>query len=185
MAHSVSQRIVGYEFRSANSQTVIRALHNGFSFHHLRPYPGWDAFREQADAAWNIYLRVFAPEKIGRVALRYLDRIELPLPFSDLKEYLRTYPELAPAIDIGLSSFLMRLVLPNPEIPAVGRITQAIEPVQADRGIIPLVFDVDVSRAGEFPLDEKLIRETLERLRDFKNQLFFESITEKAKGLFR
>lgn len=185
MAQSVAQRTVGYEFRSVDGQTVIRVLERGFSFHHLRPYPGWSTFREQARSAWGIYRRIFSPEKIERIGLRYLDRIELPLPFADLKEFLRTYPEVAPSIDTGFASYLLRLVFPDADIPAVGRITQAIEPVRADVGFVPLVFDVDVSRQGEFPTDERLVWDTLDRLRHFKNRLFFESITEQAKDLFR
>jgi uncharacterized protein (TIGR04255 family) len=92
---------------------------------------------------------------------------------------------VAPAIDTGFAGYLLRLALPRPDIPAVGWITQSIEPVREDSGFVPLVFDVDVVREGSFPLDDDLFWGTLERLREYKNELFFESITAKARDLFR
>lgn len=186
VSQTVEQRRIGYEFRAANDAAIIRVSTAGaFSYHHLARYPGWDEFRARAHAAWSMYLDVFEPPRVNRIGLRFLDRIELPLPFTDLKEYLLTYPEVAPSIDTGFAGYLLRLVLPNDEIPAVGWITQAIEPVREDRGVVPLIFDVDVAREASLPVDEELVWGTLDRLRDYKNRLFFASITEKAKELFR
>ena len=46
------------------------------------------------------------------MALRYINRINIPLPFTDFKQYLRTTPEIARELPQGLSTFLMRLVIP-------------------------------------------------------------------------
>lgn len=184
VTQSVEQRRIGYLFRAENG-SVVRVGTDGFSFHHFAGYPSWAEFREMSRAAWDTYVAIFEPKRIGKIGLRYLNLIELPLPLSDLKEYLATYPEVAASIDTGFAGYLLRLVFPQPGIPAVGIITQAIEPVREDRGYVPLILDLDVARDGDFKFDEVLLWGTFERLRQYKNRLFFESITEKAKELFR
>jgi uncharacterized protein (TIGR04255 family) len=50
-----------------------------------------------------------------------------------------------------------------------------------------LILDTDVRALAVFPAtseDEKMWR-TLERMREFKNRVFFEGLTERAKEMFR
>ena len=86
----------GYLFRSADTKQAVQALKDGFSFSRFRPYQDWDAFSKEARDLWERYVSLTKPEKVNRISLRYINRLELPLPFGDFKEYLLTVPEIAP-----------------------------------------------------------------------------------------
>ncbi len=80
-------------------------------------------------------------------------------------------------------SFLTRVVIHDPEIDAAAIITQAFEQI-VDPKLIPIILDIDVFRQKEV-ISEEEAWQTLEKLRHFKNRIFFASITEKTKELFQ
>ena len=173
----------GYVFRSPNGGKIVQARLDGFTFNKLKPYEKWEMFRDEAHELWNVYFRTAKPIRITRIALRYINRIEIPLPLKDLKEYILTTPEIAPKLPQALTHFFMRLVIPNPDIDATAIITQTIEPPIANR--LPLIFDIDVFREIVYMGNKTEMWDEFEKLRQFKNDIFFDSLTEKAKELFK
>ena len=81
--------------------------------------------------------------KVIRLALRYINRIEIPLPMRDFKDYILTVPEIAPGVPQGLERFFMRLIIPSDEAQAVAVVTESMEPV-TDNKTVPVIFDIDV-----------------------------------------
>ena len=124
------------------------------------------------------------PTSIERIALRYINRLELPLPFSDFKEFVRTAPDIAPGLPQALSHFLMQLQIPSPDNEAIAIITETIEKPIGDPPVLPFILDIDaVSKRRLEPTDSSLW-ERFEKLHAWKNQIFFESITDKTVELF-
>ena len=68
-------------------------------------------------------------------------------------------------------------------MPAVAIVIQAFEQI-VDPNFLPLYLDIEVFKQVEANIDEEVIWETLERLRNLKNRLFFSFITERTKELF-
>ena len=135
----------GYLFRSMTENKVVQARLDGFTFNKLKPYEKWELFRDEGRALWDSYCNIAKPIKVIRIALRYINRIELPLSIKDFKEYILTTPEIAPKLPQGLAHFFMQLVIPNHEIGATATITQTIEnPLPAATHKFPYIFDIDV-----------------------------------------
>ena len=175
----------GVLFRSEDELWAVHLTRRFFNVHRLKPYEGWESFKAEAETLWKFFQDCFDPETVTRINLRYLNRIDLPLRFHDFSEYFRTYLELAPAIDTGLSSFLLRFALNDPAISADALVTLTFEPATTGESTIPVVFDIDVFRRGDFGLGAEAIWGTASQLREYKDRIFFESLTEKAKELFR
>lgn len=173
----------GFLFRSRDGRQIVQVRLDGFTFSRLRPYKDWERFRADARHLWEKYLELATPENVSRLALRYINRIELPLPFRDFREYILTAPEVAPTLPQGLVAFFMRLVVPADPPNAVAIITETIE--EASESALPLIFDIDVYREGSYTPENPEVWEIIESLRDFKNRVFFDSLTPKAKELFR
>jgi uncharacterized protein (TIGR04255 family) len=173
----------GYLFSSADGTQLMQARLDGFTFNRLRPYDRWETFIAEARKLWEIYSTVGHPSDITRLAIRYLNRIEIPLPLRDFKDYILTVPEIAPGIPQALANFLMRLVIPIPESSAMAIVSVAMDPGTTEDKL-PIIFDIDVFRQGSFGVDGANIWEIFESLHQLKNQIFFKSITEKAKELF-
>lgn len=174
----------GYLFTSLDGRQVVQARLDGFTFSRLKPYDKWETLRDEARELWQHYMRIASPENVTRVSLRYINRIEIPLPMRDFKEYILTTPEIAPDLPQGLGSFFMRLVIPDAQTQAVAVVTETVEPIDESSNQLPLIFDIDVFRMAAFDLQGKALWETLDQLHDLKNDIFFKSITPKAKELF-
>ena len=175
---------LGYLFRSQEEKKVVQYRLNGFTFNKLKPYESWSALKSEAKELWEPYFEKVKPIKILRIALRYINRIEVPLPIKHFNEYILTNPEIAPKLPQHVSHFLMRIELPNEEIPATAMITMTMERPDKPKNL-PLIFDIDVFQQVEYKKITDIIWNDFDKLRNFKNDIFFDSITEKTKELFR
>ncbi len=175
----------GWLYRSADGRQVIQARLGGFSFSRLSPYESWRAFRDEARALWEVYLVVAKPLHVTRVALRFINRIAVPLPIFDLRDYFRMCPEIPEGLPRDLSGLFMRIVVHDPNTQAVAIITQATEPMAESGQVIPFVFDIDVFHEETSLPEGEQPWVTLEKLRYLKNELFFKSVTEKTLDLCR
>jgi uncharacterized protein (TIGR04255 family) len=176
--------IDGFLFSSSDGLNTVQARLDGFTFNRLHPYDRWETFRDEAKGLWEHYLQVATPTAVKRLALRYINRLELPLPFKDFKEYILTTPEISPALPQGLKTFFMRLEIPHESYQAVAIITETMEAPSSTLRL-PVILDIDVIRETTVSPSSSEIWQVFEQLRDFKNEIFFNSITEKAKELFR
>lgn len=179
---AVTETIDGYIFTSDDQKQILQARLDGFTFNRLKPYETWERFRDEARRLWEKYRKLTSPEII-RVALRYINRMEFPLPIKDFSDYLTAAPIVPAGLPQGVNSFLTRIIIHEPEIDAGGTITQALEQI-VNPNILPIILDVDVFKQKSEGIKEEEAWQTLEKLRHFKNKIFFESITEKARGLF-
>jgi len=175
---------IGYVLKSSQDQKVVQSRLNGFAFSKLKPYENWKKFCSEAHELWNIYREIANPTKISRISLRYLNRIEVPYPFKDFNEYILTNPQIAPNLPQAVSNLFMRLEIPNYDIPAKAILIQTMEQPTQDKKI-PLILDIDVLRENEYIKNMDDVWVDFESLREYKNEIFFNSITDKTKELFR
>jgi len=173
----------GFLFHSPIEKKIVQARLDGFTFNKLKPYESWEVFRLEARQLWNEYFKIAHPVKVTRIALRYINRIEIPLPFKTFKEYVLTTPDIAPALPQGLAQFFMQLVIPNQDTEATAVINQTMETPTDQR--LPLIFDIDVFREVVYVDNKEEMWAEIEKLRKFKNDIFFNSITEKTMELFK
>ncbi len=167
----------GLLMRSESEALVVQARLDGFSVNKLAPYEKWDVLRGQAQELWQRYLEMAHPVAVKRLAVRYINRIELE-PGVDFKESILTIPEIALGIPQGLPEYFMRLVIPH-ESGSTAIVTEASLP-RTHEDLPAMLFDIDVFRftnilAGDF----EEIWPLLEELRAYKNMIFFNSITPK------
>ncbi len=105
------------------------------------------------------------------------------MPLKDFEEYILTFPQIAPNLPQAVAHFFMQFVISNSESEANAMITLAIEKVTDQK--LSLFFDIDVSRAAVYVDNKEEIWSDFEKLRIFKNEIFFKSITDKTKELFK
>jgi len=175
----------GFFFRSEKEKKIVQARRDGFTFNKLKPYEKWEVFFAEARELWQHYLEVVKPSQVTRVALRYINCIEIPLPIKEFKEYILTIPEIAPGIPQSLNRFFMQLVIPKNEIEAIANVTVTIDPVKPEKDILPLILDIDVFRNIALPPSDPKIFEIMTELREYKNLIFVSSVTSKCKELFK
>lgn len=175
----------GYIFASSDNKKVIQARLDGFTFNKLKPYDNWELFSKEAKGYWEKYIKIAKPLGINRLALRYINLIELPRPAGDLKEYFLTGPEIAPGIPQGLAEFFMRLVIPDKKTTNTAIVIETVDISKLNENVLPLIFDIDVFRLVNLTVEDPELWNIFESLREYKNQIFVNSFTDKTKELFK
>jgi uncharacterized protein (TIGR04255 family) len=92
---STVRQEIGVRFHSTDGKYVFQARRDGFTLSRLSPYENWASFRTEARRLWNLYRATARPTRVLRAALRYINRINIPLPLNDFSEYFRTFPEVS------------------------------------------------------------------------------------------
>lgn len=171
---------LGFRYTNAESTQVIQATVNGFTFSRLPPYEDWGRLKQEAERTWNIYSEHVRPETITRVAVRYINKLVLPRPVVELDHYLRYVPKVPKVLPQVLGAYLSRIVVPDPHKDLTAIITQSFPPSPTE---VSPILDIDVFSERVFA-DADEAWDAIDHLRDFKNQIFFDCITEKTAKLF-
>lgn len=176
-------RRIGVKYSSKDGKYVCQFRENGFTISRLAPYEKWETMFEEARRLWSYFKAARPSEQIVRVATRYINVINIPLPMRDFGDWLESPPIIPEELPQGVSSFLNRVTIENPDISAVALVTQAMEqPTQAH---VPVTLDIDVFATQALSIDGDSQWEILETLRNFKNDIFFEYLTPDALRLFK
>ena len=94
---SYEQGVAKIQLMSERRNRVLGIGPNVVSIHMLRPYQdpddielgGWEEFRPRIMAALEAYARVVGESSIGRVGVRYINRIQIPGQSVEIEEYLK------------------------------------------------------------------------------------------------
>jgi uncharacterized protein (TIGR04255 family) len=172
----------GFLFRSGDSLRIFQATLSGFTFNRLAPYESWEEFSSDARRLWEVYKDVCRPSSVIRAAVRFINRLDLPGPILDFKEYLRTLPEVSPDLPQGLSGFFMQLQIPQQDLNCMLIINEAFAPPTSP-GLVSVILDFDLFREQVWQSDDEEIWRFLEELRHRKNLAFEASITDRTRKL--
>lgn len=173
----------GFRLDSAGETDVAQVRTDGFTFSRLEPYTSWEAMSLQARDIWTAFRSQFKPDSITRLAVRYINQLQLPIGFRDFSDYLRTYPTISPDANQTLGALFMRLVIPYPDQSCLVNATLA-STAQSRPDSIPLVLDLDVVWDAEVPQDDDSIWDTLQQIHDCENQVFESFITDAMREEF-
>lgn len=175
---------LGYLFMTEDKCSAIQTRLNGFSFGQIKKsYKGWDLFVSEARDYFEKYFEIISPSSIQRISLRFINQIDIPLPFNEFKEYILTIPDIAPGLPNELTSMFMQLTIRSKEHNAEAIITETFNTIQDNK--LPFIFDIDVIQQLENQKNFKAIWDNFEKLRMFKNKVFFNSITDKTFELIK
>lgn len=177
------QRFRGFMLKSHDRLSIVQFRIDGFTYNRLRPYPSWEDILPEAIRLWRIYVATVVPEAIARAAVRYINRLDLPASGAGLGAYLAAPPRIPEGYQASMGGFLTRVTLSASHgLRAI--VTTASEPSFGTPDTT-IILDIDVfSDAAELTPDDARLEPILERLRDLKNRLFFESLTEDAVRVF-
>lgn len=177
--------IHGYRLLSSDGTNVVQLRRDGFTLSRLNPYTSWDEVFTEAWRLWCLYLEVAKPVEVSRVAVRYINRMLFPLPFTDPGEYLKAPPMTTEGWPKEMTSFLSRVVMYEPESDITVNVIQALEPQISPEGPVALIFDIDAYQDVSLQPADGTIKERFGKLRLMKNQVFFSGLTPKAIDQFR
>ena len=176
--------LFGHAFRSQDGKQIVQALKGEFVFRRLHPYEGWEPFRNEARRQWDIFRAIARPESITRVAVRYVNQLNIPLSEPHLNSYLRVLPDVPAGFTDAVSDFFIQVQIPQEDLKGMLLLNVAtLNP--SPPGQTCILLDIDLFRTTELPQEEASLWDFIERLRIRKNKAFEECITDSTRELIR
>lgn len=185
---NTSHAVIGKRFDSDLPPHVLQCRTGGFTFSRLSPYGEWKDLRDEAHRWWKAFYAEVQPHTVTRIAVRYINEIKIPLPMRDFSEYFTCPPRVPEALPQGISGFLHRVIVPDESNNCVSIVTQALEgppSITGGSASVTILLDIDVFRMVNLQGDRfEEIWAGLDILREQKNRMFFEHLTEKTVEMF-
>lgn len=165
----------GYLCKSADGLSIAQFRIDGFTFNRLKPYTSWHELLPEAMRLWRLYSETVQVAYVTRLGLRYINHLSIP-PGSDLNHYFIAPPSVPQALPQEVHEFLTRVVIYDTGRALLAAVTQALEAALGEQ--LSVLFDIDVFRDIRVEPSSGEIETVLWLLHDFKNEIFFESLTE-------
>ena len=180
-------RNVGYRFVGKQADKVLITKVKGFTFSNLPKYSGWDSFCSEARKNWEKYARFIRPKKVRRIAVRYINKINIPSDSGmKFEDYFNIYPEVADEVSPSMIGAYMQLKLPQPDLgnnyASVINLATA-EPEEP--GVVTIILDIDVFANVQMSPEDEDLWNILGKLRDKKNKIFEASIKDSIRELIK
>jgi uncharacterized protein (TIGR04255 family) len=133
------------QFRSEDERQLVQVRAQGFSFNRLAPYSSLDDYLPEIERTWLLFAKLTKPVQIRRVALRYINRILLPLSGGKLRleEFLKITPHLPDEENLEFVSFLRQHAAVERATGNEVTIILTTQLTEAER--VPLIFDITVA----------------------------------------
>lgn len=187
VASATEQKPWSLVFRNKTDNQVAQFAVNGFTFSRLEPYQDWEHLRNEARRLWDIYRQFAKPQRIVRIAVRYINVLKFPGERVEPEQFLKIYPEVPKGLPPELQDygpFSMRLPFYQYDLRAILVINEGNAIVQQP-GFVSIALDLDLFVENPQVNNEQQLWEFFEKLRERKNRYFEASITDKTRELIK
>lgn len=172
-------KLIGVHIVSADEKYVGSLAIDRFSVSRMRPYEDWETFKTEALRLWVHELSVLKPTGITRLGVRFLNEIDVPFP-TGMQELFNLPVALAPN-GRPLLAFASSCLIPDVEKDLGVNLNVFSQPPTEQGTNFRFMVDIDAFKAVSFdPKDVGGWSHILDDLRDFKNKIFFELLTDSV-----
>lgn len=174
----------GYRLKLADGKHIIQLIGDTMSLSRLQPYADGEDFISEYKKIWEMYVGTFAPQKVERISMRYINKFSLPI--EKTQEFLCILPTINLS-NLFLRDFSSAYNSYSPEHEATSIIHYNMSPAIKELGpMINVMFDIDVYKESPFPsLNYTVVSQGLYKLKDLKNMIFFGNLTKEGIDYFR
>jgi uncharacterized protein (TIGR04255 family) len=181
---SMQQGVSKVLFPTEDGLRLIGLGQNLLSIHDLRPYSGWDKFRNRIEAGLKVFQQVDHPTGIRHIALRYINKIDLCKKKVKLGDYFLVGPQLPDSVPLNISGFFSRLETVYHDSPVRLLLTVASAPPRSPEEV---AFLLDIEVKQEWADQSLAISEAMshiEELRKRERDAFEAFITDQTREVF-
>ena len=190
---TASASFSGYKLSSLEGTDLILVRPDVFGVGRLAPYEGWDSFCSTLKKNWEEAKKVFGYRPINRLALRYINRIDIPCDVRPVIEE-DVHPVIEETDYVNISIAVPKDVVnvfqgyriefaakTEKDILFTVRTGASKSPMVDHIGII---LDLDIYKVKDLPQKDGDMWNLLNELRLQKNSLFERFVTNKSRELF-
>lgn len=173
-----------FRYKHKDEPVLVQLAEKTITLNVLPRYPGWEVMVDRMANIWRRASKVFAPARVSRIGLRYINRVPRQSEDQRPSEWFKTTDYIAPAVlrsEAGmLSRVEARLDAENRVIVTLG--DQAASPAEASGAFI---LDIDRIVEKELSVEVKEITEEADRLHEDVWDIFASAKTEKLEQLLQ
>lgn len=174
--------IDAYVYQTVDQKTKLELSEGVITFVDEHPYTGWENFKEQFLKYLSILSESLVDVIVSRVSIRFINKFSLT-EFEHPEEYFTTL--ISNSSEKGLSypirKYGFRLLMDIPDSDIYSIVNQNVENVGDES--FSYTFDIDVLDRQTLSFNINTISENIEILREIKNRIFFDGITQKTIDL--
>lgn len=173
-------KLSSYTFYTEDQKRKLTITDNSISLVDENKYTGWDNFESNICEILNILSPVISLHVINRISIRFINQFELP-DFNDPEQYFKTMISTNEegAVPYPVKQYGFKILL-NIDTNTYSIVNQNIDN-SSDKYIY--IFDIDVLNKTNIIYDLDIIRQTLAKLREIKNNIFFGNLTQRIIDL--
>ena len=176
---TASQQHIGYILNCEDCNKSIQVKLGQISFHNTNNYIGWNDFFDEFKRIWQIFCRIVGVVDLTQLSVRYINDVVLVPPFDKgFQEYINLLPIIPKGISPTVNNFFLQINIPNSDGTLTGIITESI--ASAEPRELHLILDINAYKVSNFVCNSDEMWNTLENLRNFKNEMFFNCLTDKT-----
>src|SRR5258708_10209743 len=98
-------------FQRSDEQVLIQVAPNLLTVNHLKPYTSWEEFLPLIEMGVSSYRDVANPKSIHRIALRYINRIEISSKRISIEDYFEFRPFIGQKVLQDINAFSVGIQL--------------------------------------------------------------------------
>lgn len=175
-------KVGGYLFTTTDQKKRIEITSDAITYINENPYKGWNEFKKDALEILKILLPKMQEAEINRTSIRFVNRIMLP-DFNKPEEYVNTVitstnPD---PLSYPLRQYGFRLIMDIPKTDIYSIVNHNVEFIQQNNYLY--TFDIDVLDRQCLIFNIDTISDNMEVLREIKNNIFFNTLSEKTLNL--
>ncbi|WP_303180128.1 TIGR04255 family protein [uncultured Butyricimonas sp.] len=145
-------------------------------------YTGWESFKKKIFTCVHLIWEQLQEYDIDRTSVRFVNKFTIDSFMNPLDYFTKTISSSTEEIIYPLNKYTFRLFLEIPEFDSVSIVNHALEPTEIkDR--VEYFLDIDALCLEKIPIKWEAIEDKLEKLHEVKNNIFFDSLTDKTKEL--
>lgn len=167
----------GYILNSENKKQVIQISNNRFSFHIIKPYNCWSDFLKIAKSLWLTLSECIKIDTVEKISLRYINEINISLDEKGELEYdIKMLPNIPENLNVSLNHYFMQIGIKDEQSSIHAIINQSFSAPKDN--LLPFIFDIDAFKLQDYT-DWDLMWADMSKIRDFKNKIFFNSLSKE------
>lgn len=175
-------KIGSYIYMSVDQKVRLEISENTITYVDENPYQGWDNFKKSSLHSLMILADTLNNLEISRISIRFINRFNFD-NFDDPEKFFKTLISSSndSELPFPLRQYGFRLLMDIPNSDIYSIVNHNVENIRTNSYIYTL--DIDVLDMQHLMFEKETIANNMEKLRDVKNDIFFNSITQKTIDL--
>lgn len=170
----------GWQLFSNDGRRGIQVRTDGVLLTQRGEYEDWESCYEDFHKAVVTYFEALKPERVRRASSRFINKLELK-PGVAIEDLIKVpLPMPTGFDDVKIANMASRISFQDPETGLQGTLI-----LMADGAQPALILDIDVADLEPGPLSATDLKDRFDRLREFKNRIFRQSLTDKQLEVYR